>query len=186
MSKRVALVSAVLVAALVAAVLGATAALRLIGGGTFGPGGPPLSEADVRRSYSAMPSPPPATPSPTGTSANGTSSASPHPTGGAGTKSDVFPSAGGTVYASCTGGQATLTSWIPATGYLTDGALQGPAGSAWVKFKSGSSELTVTVTCRGGRPRFSTAADERGGGHGGGDDGGGRGGGGSGGGSGGH
>ena len=75
------------------------------------------------------------------------------------------------------------TRWIPATGYITDGALQGPAGSAWVKFKSGSSEVTVTVTCQGGRPHFSTAADDRGGGHGGGDGGGG---GGSGGGGGGH
>jgi hypothetical protein len=170
-SKRVALVSAVLVAALVAAVVGATAALSLIGRGTFGPGGRPLSEADVRHSYAAMSSPA-ATPSPTGTSAHGSPPASPQPTGGAGTRSDVFPSAGGTVYGSCTGGQATATRWIPATGYITDGALQGPAGTAWVKFKSGSSEVTVTVTCQGGRPHFSTAADDRGGGHGGGDDGG--------------
>jgi hypothetical protein len=170
-SKRVALVSAVLVAALVAAVLGAAAAVRLIGDGTFGPGGRPMSEADVRRSYAAMPSPA-ATPTPTGTSARGSGSASPHHAGGPGTTSDVFPSAGGTVYGSCTGGQATATRWIPATGYITDGAFQGPAGSAWVKFKSGSSEVTVTVTCQGGRPHFSTAADDRGGGHGAGDDGG--------------
>ena len=47
MSKRVALASAVVVAALVAAVLGATAALRLIGVGAFGPGGQPLSETQT-------------------------------------------------------------------------------------------------------------------------------------------
>jgi hypothetical protein len=179
MTKRVVLVSAVLVAALVAAVLGATAALSMIGRGTFGPGRP-LSEADVRRSYAAMPKRPPTTPSPGGTSGQaGTSTASPHPSGGAGskvkTRSDVFRSAGGTVFASCTGGQARLTSWIPATGYIVDGALQGPTGSAWVKFKSGSSEITVTVSCQGGLPRFSRAADDRGGGGGGGDDGGGSG-----------
>ena len=171
MSKRVAAVSAVLVAALLAAVLGATAALGMIGSGTFGPGGRALSEADVRRSYAALPKPSATAPT------TGTTSASPHPSGGPGTKattrSDVFQSAGGTVFASCTAGRATVTSWIPATGYVTDGASQGPAASAWVKFKSASSELTVTVTCQGGKPRFSHAADNRGGG--GGDDGGGSG-----------
>ena len=71
MSKRVALVSAVLLAALVVAVVGATAALRLIGGGTFGPGGRPLSEADVRRSLAAVRTTPPATPNPAGSTAPG-------------------------------------------------------------------------------------------------------------------
>ena len=49
MSKRAALVSVMLLAGLVVAVTGATAALRFVGGGAFGPGGQPLTPADVQR-----------------------------------------------------------------------------------------------------------------------------------------
>ena len=180
MSKRVALVSAVVVAALVAAVLGATAALRLIGVGAFSPGGRPLSEADVRRSLDAATRSAGATPNPTPTPSG--QSPSSGASGGAGhqpaARLGAFSSAGGTVFASCTSGQATLTRWIPASGYSTDGYGSGPARSIWVKFKSGGSELTVTVNCVAGKPHLVTASDDHGGGGagGGGDDhGGGRG-----------
>jgi uncharacterized protein (DUF1684 family) len=72
------------------------------------------------------------------------------------------------VFASCSSGQVTLSSWIPAQGFETDGVSRGPARSAWVRFKSSGAEITVTATCAGGRPRFAAASDERGGGHGGG------------------
>ena len=182
MSKRVALVSAVLLAALVVAVIGATFALRLIGGGTFGPGGRPLTEADVRHSLAAVSTTPPATPNPTGTAGSGGGgTASPHPSRTQGTKpvarSGVFSRPGGSVYASCAGGQATLTRWIPDTGYSTDGYVRGPTRTAWVKFKSANSEVTVSITCVAGKPHFAASSDDHGGGHGGdGGGGGGRGG----------
>src|SRR5262249_40569538 len=86
-------------------------------------------------------------------------------------------------YANCLSGQARLTSWVPAPGYLTDGYSRGPGTSVWLKFKSSDTELTVTATCVAGHPRFTTATDIRGGGgggedrHGGGGGGGARGGG---------
>jgi len=173
MRKRVALVSGVVVAALVAAVLGATIALRLIGAGAFGPGGRPLSETDVRHSLDAERRSAEATPgpavSPSGQSpSSGASGGSGHSPSAA-ARLGVFSSAGGTVFASCTpSGQATLSRWIPADGYSADGNGPGPASAVWVKFKSGSSELTVTVNCVGGRPHLVTSADDHGGGAGGG------------------
>ena len=154
MSKRVALVSAIMLAAIVVAVVGATLALRLIGGGTFGAGGKPISEADVQRSLAATPGAPATSPGPTGpTAPGGGPSASPHTskTSGTGqvTRTGRRSFSGNSVFASCTGSRATLTSWILASGYSTDGASQGPGSLAWVKFKSASSEITVTVTCPG-------------------------------------
>lgn len=163
MSKRAALVAVVVAAALAAAVVGATAALGLIGDGAFGPGGRALSEADVRRSFDASPATRVATPTPSGTGPS--QPTSPHPSTTAGRKPGIFSSAGGAVYASCASGQATLTGWIPASGYATDGDLPGPAPSAWVKFKSGSSEITVTVTCVSGNPSFAASSDDGAGGH---------------------
>jgi hypothetical protein len=166
MNKRVALVSAVMVAALVAAIYGATAALQLIG--TFSPGGSPLSEADVRTSLAAAPRTPATSPG---------RSASPHSSKTASSgqvrQTGARSFNGNSVFASCAGSQARLTSWIPAGGYSTDGSSQGPARAVWVKFKSASSEITVTVTCAGGGPHFATSSDDRGGGHGGGGSGGG-------------
>ena len=173
MNKRVALVAVVLAAALVAAVFGATQALQLIGGGTFGPGSSkPLSEADVRNSLAVTHTSPAGSPRPTGTtSPSGNHSASPHPskTGRAvpAPQTGVQAFLGNTVNASCRGSQASITSSIPAGGYSIDDSSPGPALSASVKFKSDSSEVTVTVTCPGGKPHFSRLLDERGGGGGG-------------------
>ena len=175
MTKRTALVSGMLLAGLVVAVIGATAALRFVGGGAFGPGGQPLSPADVQRSLAQQPAAqqqaaqqPPATPR-----RSATARASHHPARPRASSptlvSGSFTTSGGTVYANCLSGQVRLTSWIPAPGYLTDGYSRGPGTSAWVKFKSSGTELTVNAACAGGRPRFTTATDNRGGGGGGGD-----------------
>ena len=172
MNKRVALVSAIMLAALVVAVVGATEALRLISGGTFGAGGSPISEADVRHSLAAAASTPATLPGSTGsTPPAGSQSASPHPsatTGGQVPQTGHRSFSGNTVLASCLGSQARLTSWSPASGYSVDGASQGPARSVWVKFKSANSEITVRVTWAGGNPQFARSFDERGGGDGGG------------------
>ncbi|HEX6933654.1 MAG TPA: hypothetical protein VF162_16020 [Streptosporangiaceae bacterium] len=164
MSKRATLISAVVVAAIVAAILGATAALRLIGGGAIAAGGRPLSESDVRKAFNAARHTPTARQSPAGPS----QSSSPQPSGTAGESSGAFTSAGGSVFAACRSGKATLGRWIPANGYAIDGYVQGPARSAWVKFKADGSEITVTVTCVSGQPHFVASADDSGGGHGGG------------------
>jgi hypothetical protein len=171
MSKRVALVSAVVVAALVAAVLGATAALGLIGLGAFSPGGRPLSETDVHRSLEAgarstTPAPNP-TPIPRTQSPSKGAPGSQDPGRTPAARIGAFSAAGGAVFASCTSGQATLTRWIPASGYSTDGYGAGPASSVWVKFKSGGSEQTVTVNCVAGNPHRVTSTDDHGGGTGG-------------------
>jgi hypothetical protein len=171
MSRRTALVPALLLAGLVVAIIGATAALRLIGDGAFGPGGRAMTEADVRRSLaqatpaaatrSAAPAAtrsavPPATPGRAGT--RGSRSPSP-----GGTQTGGFQSTGGMVFAACSAGQVTLTSWVAAPGYGTGNVSPGPAGSAWVKFKSGTTEVTVSTSCAGGKPAFSSSSDDRGG-----------------------
>jgi hypothetical protein len=179
MTKRAALVSALLVAGLVVAVVGATAALRLIGIGAFGPGGQPMSQADVQQALAAQQASPAPQPTASATARHTPRPGHPSQTPGRPTPSPVtgnFGSGGGMVSASCSSGLVTLTSWSPALGFLTDGVARGPAASAWVKFKSSGSEITVTAFCASGHPHFSTAADDRHGG-GGGDDGGGGGGG---------
>ncbi len=168
MTKRTALVSAMLLAGVVVAVIGATAALRFVGGGAFGPGGQPLTPADVQRSLAQQPAPQQqaAQQSPAARATHHSArprASSPAPVSGS------FTTSGGSVYANCLSGQVRLTSWVPAPGYLTDGYSRGPGTSAWVKFKSSGTELTVTAACAGGRPRFTTATDNRGGGGGGGD-----------------
>jgi hypothetical protein len=166
MSRRIALVAAMALAAAVFAVIGAAAALNLLGNGVFGPGGKPLTQADVRRALAqpAAASPSPASSAPATPRRRHSATPRPSPVPGA------FQSSGGTVLASCLSGQVKLTGWIPAQGYQADGASPGPGTSAWVKFKASGTELTVTATCTGGgRPHFVSAADNRGGGdHGGG------------------
>jgi hypothetical protein len=182
MTKRAAFVPVLLLTGLIVAVVGATAALRLIGDGAFGPGGRALSQADVRQSLAQHPpagaggiasasSPGSARPAVTpshrprrGRPAQGATGA---PAPGHRPVAGSFASSGGTVFAACSAGRVTLTSWIPAQGYGSDGVSRGPAPSAWVKFKSSSAEITVTATCGGGQPRFAASADDHGGGRGG-------------------
>lgn len=178
MDKRAALVPVLLVAGLIAAVTGATSALRLIGPGAFGPGGKPLTQVDVQRSLAQHPTAPStATPSAVPTHTPPSSRPTHHSHPAHKTVKSSFSTSGGTVFAACNSGQATLTSWILASGYQDDNVVRGPAATAQVTFKSSASEITVTVTCANGRPTFATQADDNGGG-GGDDHGGGRGGGG--------
>lgn len=163
MRHRTVLAAAIVLAGLVIAVVGVRVALHLIGNSTLGPGGTPLSHADVRRELGGQPA----------AVAPGSQGGTPAPArsgspGSAPTSATAgFPSGGGTVFAYCSAGQVTLTTWSPAPGYRTDGVLRGPARSAWAKFKSGSTELTVTATCASGRPHFTVSTDESGGGRGG-------------------
>jgi len=180
MTKRTTLVSAMMLAGLVVAVIGGTAALRFAGSAAFGPGGQQLTPADVQRSLAQQPA---ARQSPTAQPRQSATAPATHrPTGPPASPpasvSGSFATRGGTVYANCLSGQARLTSWVPAPGYLTDGYSRGPGTSVWLKFKSSDTELTVTATCVAGHPRFTTATDIRGGGGGGEDRHGGRGGGG--------
>lgn len=129
-----------------------TFAVSLLGTDLLGPASPVLTAAQIRKQLagqpaSAAPAGPPASAQPGGPAARSS-----------------FGTAAGMVSASCTGRLATLTSWTVTTpGYRTDGYVQGPAAAAWIRFKSGSSEQTVSVTCRGGRPHHVISRDDRGG-----------------------
>ena len=65
---------------------------------------------------------------------------------------------GGTLWASCAGDLATLSSISPSEGFRVDDKLLGPAPAAWVKFKvdvqhGHATEYTVTVDCPAGTPQ---------------------------------
>jgi serine/threonine-protein kinase len=65
----------------------------------------------------------------------------------------LIRSAGGTVIASCAGGQVTLRSWSPAQDYSVDGVEPGPAEEASVEFEPHEGEdVELTITCAGGQP----------------------------------
>jgi len=167
MTKRTALVSVMLLAGLVVAVFGVTAALRFVGGGAFGPGGQPLTPTDVQQSLAQHPQAEQAGQAPTAT-ARPTRHPTRASTPARAPVSGSFASSGGNVTATCLSRQVRLKSWSPAQGYATDGYSRGPATSAWVKFTSGATEVTVTATCAGGQPQFATATDNKGGAGGGG------------------
>jgi serine/threonine-protein kinase len=58
---------------------------------------------------------------------------------------------GGTVTAECTGSEARLLSWEPATGYLVDSVMPGPAPEVTVVF-IGPDPVTVVIQCSTGTP----------------------------------
>jgi hypothetical protein len=138
--------------------------VSVLGTGLFGASGQPLTQADVqqrlaRHAHAAAASGQ-HSPAPSAHGRSRTPSAATPAPG----STKVIPVTGGTVYASCSSGLAKLT-WSLAQGYQADGYLAGPAGSAWVKLKSGSAEQLVTVTCAGDRPReVVSVPDVRGGG----------------------
>jgi hypothetical protein len=162
----------------------ATVALNTLGEGILGPSTRPLSQADIQRqlgrgqpsaSPSASPSSTdpgtpsaPVTPEPgTPATAAPTTAAPAAPTPATNPpRRGVFATAGGTVFAQCASGLATLTSWSPAQGYWTDDIARGPASAAFVSFKTGTSEVRVTVTCVAGEPTSTVTAEDRGKGHG--------------------
>jgi hypothetical protein len=63
---------------------------------------------------------------------------------------------GGTVFASCSGDEASLTHRIPAQGYGIDQVWPGPAAAAGVEFSSPEQDDLVTITCSAGSPVFTS------------------------------
>jgi hypothetical protein len=164
MRTRTALIAAIWLAGVVLAAASVTAALVFLGSRVFATSGHALSQAQVRRELAERQSAGPAGPTP---AAPGPSRA-PSPAAAA-TTATAKTFSGGTVFASCSAGQVTVTQRIPAQGFEIDGVSPGPAATASVRFTSGSTEVLVTVTCPAGRPRFTSSVDDHhGGGHGGG------------------
>ena len=174
MRKRILHAAAIWLAGAALAAVGVTAALSLLGAGILGGGGGQvLTQADVQQELAQQVPASPTLPSPALTTSRPGHALS--PSSSRPPAQSVFHAAGGTILASCSAGQVTLTHLIPAQGYQTDSDSRGPASSAWVKFQNGGTEQTVTVTCAGDHPRLVTAPGAGPTGGGGGDHGGGSG-----------
>jgi hypothetical protein len=172
MRKRIAWAVTWLAGAALAAA-GAAVAISMLGTDLFGGSTAPLTQAQVAKRLAAqraVTTPPGSRPPQHGTR--------PHPGSSPGSspaRRVTFPTPAGSVSASCSAGLATLTTWsITTPGYQAAGYLQGPAPAAWIRFRSGSAEQTVTVTCASGIPHrvISTGGtggtgDDHGGGRGG-------------------
>jgi hypothetical protein len=149
--KRIALTAGWIAALAAAATIGVATVGALRGGSDD----PPLSQEQVNNALAGPSSRKPA------------DSAASEPSPSAQTSSSVrkyISSPGGTLWASCTGDLATLSSISPNQGYRVDDKLLGPAAAAWVKFKvdvqSGhATEYTVTVDCPAGTPQDHLATD---------------------------
>jgi hypothetical protein len=154
---------------------GATAAVSAIGTSLFGPDNRSLSQRDVERQLADDPAT--AAPAPSATDDEPTGEPTAEPTTPPPTAHQTAPNpppaapkpqprvlstAGGTIVAQCTGGQASLISWSPAQGYRADDVdvSRGPAPTAFITFKADHGELIVAVTCHGGEPRADTATDD--------------------------
>lgn len=75
-----------------------------------------------------------------------------------------YTTSGGSLWVTCAGDVARLDTMAPRPGYRLDGSQPGPAQTAWARFKADVShghatEYLVTVTCPGGVPQMSEAAD---------------------------
>jgi hypothetical protein len=75
-----------------------------------------------------------------------------------------FTTSGGSLWATCTDGQATVDTMTPRQGYRLDSFDTGPSATVWVKFKQESdhghnSEYHVTVTCVGGVPHLTETTE---------------------------
>jgi hypothetical protein len=75
-----------------------------------------------------------------------------------------FTTSGGSLWATCTDGRATVDTMTPRQGYRLDSYDKGPATTVWVQFKQESdhghnSDYHVTVTCVGGVPQVRETTD---------------------------
>jgi hypothetical protein len=120
-----------------------------------------LTQASLQPSGSgaATPSPVPSPSTPDASPGTGTSAAA-LPS----SARQYYTTSGGSLWVTCTGNVATLDSMAPRSGYRIDGSQPGPAQTAWVRFKFDVSrghapEYTVTVTCPGGVPQMTEAAE---------------------------
>lgn len=142
---------------LAAAALATAASIGAVGSlsrGLFGPSDAPLRETEVEAQLapttpapaSNRPAPPENSPAPSGNRA----------------ASRALATAGGSIVASCPGGQAYLDSWIPRSGFETDHVQRGPAATASLRFKarSGGGPVRAQVTCRDGEPALAVADDD--------------------------
>lgn len=170
MRRRIVWATAWLAGAVVVAVIVAVT-VSLLGTDLFGASSPVLSQADVQKQLNAANAEPsPAAQPATGRHTSGTGHGGSHRHANAPPAvQQPFSYSGGSVRATCRGSVASLT-YVVAEGFEADGASTGPGTSAWVRFKSGQSEQTVTVTCPGGQPHsvVSTADNDIGDDHGGG------------------
>ncbi|WP_327086459.1 hypothetical protein OIE66_29530 [Nonomuraea sp. NBC_01738] len=116
----------------------AVAVLGLLGGSLTGGSGHVMNQAEVRAALAVAPTPSqPAAPRPSATAA----------------RSKVITTPGGTVLASCEGGQVSLRNWSPAQGYSVDDQEAGPADTLKVEFDRDEGEdAEAEVTCRAGTP----------------------------------
>ena len=148
MPKRIALTAGWIAAMAAAATIGVATIGALQGGSDD----PPLSQEQVNNALDRPGStkPPASTPSASA------------PASSPVRKYISYP--GGTLWASCAGDLATLSSISPNQGYRVDDKLLGPAPAAWVKFKldvqhGHATEYTVTVDCPAGTPQDHLTAD---------------------------
>ena len=148
MPKRIALTAGWIAAMAAAATIGVATIGALRGGSDD----PPLSQEQVNNALDRPSStkPPASTPS---ASAQASSPVRKY-----------ISNLGGTLWASCTGDLATLSSISPNQGFRVDDKLLGPARAAWVKFKldvqhGHATEYTVTVDCPAGTPQDHLATD---------------------------
>lgn len=130
-------------AAAVAATGAAVAVLGLLGGALTGTSGQVMTQEEARAALTRV----------TATIQRPSQSPARTPTQ-APLENEVIRTAGGTVIASCAGGQVTLRSWSPAQGYSVDGVEPGPDTEAKVEFEpdDDAEEVEVKVGCAGGRP----------------------------------
>ncbi len=66
-------------------------------------------------------------------------------------------SKGGYVLAVCNGSAPYLESWTPLQGYSVTAVQRAAPGPVYVQFESATTQITMTVACRGGRPQATVA-----------------------------
>jgi hypothetical protein len=116
-------------------------AIDAAGTGLAGTATAPMTQGQVTRALAGATQPPP-------------SPAASAPGGPGVTR--ALTTAGGSIIARCTSGQATLISWSPAQGYQAEDIGRGPAPTATLKFEAGSTDIRVSISCPGGIPAIHT------------------------------
>ncbi|MEV4618176.1 septum formation initiator [Asanoa sp. NPDC049573] len=139
-------------AVVIVATLAGVGALRLVGDSLASTPGGVRSQADVARDLAAAtarpaPSTGTATPSPT---AAPTAAPTTAPATEPGLKS--FSSPGGTAFALCVDGVATIKSYSPALGYAVDDLEQGAGREAELKFRGPRGRFEIKIRCDGDEP----------------------------------
>jgi hypothetical protein len=156
-----------LAAAAVTTLIG-LAAVNSIGDGILGGADRPFSAADVDTRLSAAPAlpslPPPSSSLPSSSLPSLPPPSLPppslSPSAVASAVSGVLATAGGTVVATCTAGQAYLSSWSPNQGYQADHIVRGPGTTASIRFRGDKGRgVRLSVTCPNNVPTGSNTDD---------------------------